>query len=188
LAIEAAAETGESAEVSAAEAPVRPAPQVLTPQNVWQMTSMMRDVIQRGTGRKARSLGRKDIAGKTGTTNDQKDGWFSGFNHAVVAVAWVGFDKLEPLGRGETGGRSALPMWIDYMAVALDGVPVKKQEPPSGLVTVRIDPSTGLLAGSGQSDAVFETFREEYVPQQSSDSLGGGAASGSTDAVTDQLF
>ncbi len=168
--------------------PVRPAPQVLTPQNVWQMTSMMRDVIQRGTGRKARSLGRKDIAGKTGTTNDQKDGWFSGFNHAVVAVAWVGFDKLEPLGRGETGGRSALPMWIDYMAVALDGVPVKKQEPPPGLVTVRIDPSTGLLAGSGQSDAIFETFREDYVPQQSSDSLGGGAASGSTDAVTDQLF
>ena len=186
--IEAAAEMGESTEVLPAEASVRPAPQVLTPQNVWQMTSMMRDVIQRGTGRKARSLGRKDIAGKTGTTNDQKDGWFSGFNHAVVAVAWVGFDKLEPLGRGETGGRSALPMWIDYMAVALDGVPVKKQEPPSGLVTERIDPSTGLLAGSGQSDAVFETFREEYVPQQSSDSLGGGAASGSTDAVTDQLF
>jgi penicillin-binding protein 1A len=188
VAAESSAEMNEDPEAQPTDAPVKAAPQVLTPQNVWQMTSMMRDVIQRGTGRKARSLGRKDIAGKTGTTNDQKDGWFSGFNHAVVAVAWVGFDKLEPLGRGETGGRSALPMWIDYMAVALDGVEVKKQQPPPGLVTVRIDPSTGLLAGSGQSDAVFETFREEYVPQQSSDSLGGGAASGSTDAVTDQLF
>jgi len=167
---------------------VKPAPQTLTPQNVWQMTSMMRDVIQRGTGRKARALGRTDIAGKTGTTNDQKDGWFSGFNHAMVAVAWVGFDKLGPLGRGETGGRSALPMWIDYMGVALDGVAVQKSEPPPGLVTVRIDPSTGLLAGSGQSDAVFETFREEYVPQQTVATPGGGVANGAADSATDQLF
>jgi penicillin-binding protein 1A len=164
------------------------APQVLTPQNVWLMTSMMRDVIQRGTGRKARVLGRTDLAGKTGTTNDQKDGWFSGFNHALVATAWVGFDKLEPLGRGETGGRSALPMWIDYMAVALEGIEAQKKEPPAGLVTVRIDPATGLLAGSGQTGAVFETFREENVPQQSSDALGGSGMHGATDGATEQLF
>jgi penicillin-binding protein 1A len=164
------------------------APQVLTSQNVWLMTSMMQDVIQRGTGRKARVLGRTDLAGKTGTTNDQKDGWFSGFNHALVATAWVGFDKLEPLGRGETGGRSALPMWIDYMAVALDGVKAQKKEPPAGLVTVRIDPATGLLAGSGQRDAVFETFREENVPQQSSDALGGSGVHGAADGTTEQLF
>ena len=164
------------------------APQVLTPQNVWQMTSMMQDVIKRGTGRKARVLGRTDLAGKTGTTNDQKDGWFSGFNQSLVAIAWVGFDKLEPLGRGETGGRSALPMWIDYMAVALDGVQAKKREQPDGMVTVRIDPATGLLAGSGQGDAVFETFREEYVPQQSSDALGAGGAAGVADGATEQLF
>ena len=164
------------------------APQVLTPQNVWQMTSMMQDVIKRGTGRKANVLGRTDLAGKTGTTNDQKDGWFSGFNQSLVATAWVGFDKLEPLGRGETGGRSALPMWIDYMAVALDGVKALKREPPDGLVTVRIDPATGLLAGSGQSDAVFETFREEYVPQQSSDSLGAGGTAGAAGGATEQLF
>jgi penicillin-binding protein 1A len=163
------------------------APRVLTPQNVWLMTSMMQDVIQRGTGRKARVLGRTDLAGKTGTTNDQKDGWFSGFNDALVATAWVGFDKLEPLGRGETGGRSALPMWIDYMAVALDGIKEQKKQPPPGLVTVRIDPATGLLAGSGQSDAVFETFLEDNVPQQSSDALGGGAH-GVADGATEQLF
>ena len=165
------------------------APQTLTPQNVWLMTSMMRDVIQRGTGRKARVLGRTDLAGKTGTTNDQKDAWFSGFNHALVATTWVGFDKLEPLGRGETGGRAALPMWIDYMAVALEGVSEQKQEPPEGLVTVRIDPATGLLAGSGQTDAIFETFREENVPSKSSDSLStGGAAAGAIDGADDQLF
>jgi penicillin-binding protein 1A len=164
------------------------APQTLTPQNVWLMTSMMQDVIKRGTGRKARVLGRTDLAGKTGTTNDQKDGWFSGFNQSLVATAWVGFDKLEPLGRGETGGRSALPMWIDYMAVALDGVKALKREPPDGLVTVRIDPATGLLAGSGQSDAIFETFREEYVPQQSSDTLGAGGTAGAAGGATEQLF
>ena len=164
------------------------APQVLTPQNVWQMTSMMQDVIKRGTGRKARVLGRTDLAGKTGTTNDQKDGWFSGFNQSLVATAWVGFDKLEPLGRGETGGRSALPMWIDYMAVALEGVKALKREQPDGMVTVRIDPATGLLAGSGQGDAVFETFREEYVPQQSSDALGAGGKGGAADGATEQLF
>ena len=164
------------------------APQVLTPQNVWLMTSMMRDVIQRGTGRKARVLGRTDLAGKTGTTNDQKDAWFSGFNHALVTTAWVGFDKLEPLGRGETGGRAALPVWIDYMAVALEGVSKQKQEPPEGLVTVRIDPATGLLAGSGQTDAIFETFREENVPSKSSDSLSTGGAPGLVDGADDQLF
>ena len=170
------------------EEPVKLAPQVLTPQNVWLMTSMMRDVIQRGTGRKARVLGRADLAGKTGTTNDQKDAWFSGFNHALVTTAWVGFDKLEPLGRGETGGRAALPMWIDYMAVALKGIREQKLEPPEGLVTVRIDPATGLLAGSGQADAIFETFREANVPSISSDSLATGGAAGAAETAEDQLF
>ena len=170
------------------EEPLKLAPQELSPQNVWLMTSMMRDVIQRGTGRKARVLGRTDLAGKTGTTNDQKDAWFSGFNHELVTVTWVGFDKLEPLGRGETGGRAALPMWIDYMAVALKGVQEQKLEPPEGLVTVRIDPATGLLAGSGQTDAIFETFREENVPSKSSDSLAIDGAAGSADGAADQLF
>ncbi|MGD2112471.1 MAG: penicillin-binding protein 1A [Gammaproteobacteria bacterium] len=169
------------------EEPVIPAQRTLTPRNVWLMTSMMRDVIQRGTGRRARVLGRSDLAGKTGTTNDQMDGWFSGFNHAVVATAWVGFDRLQPLGRGETGGRSALPMWIDYMEYALKGVEERKQEPPEGLVTVRIDPATGLLAASGQQDAIFETFMVESVPTRTSRSMAAGTA-GAGESVTDQLF
>jgi penicillin-binding protein 1A len=161
---------------------------VLSPQNVWLMTSMMRDVVQRGTARKARVLGRTDLAGKTGTTNDQKDAWFSGFNHSLVATTWVGFDKLEPLGRGETGGQAALPVWIDYLRYALQGVEEQKLEPPEGMVTVRIDPATGLLAGSGQRDAIFETFREALVPQESSDSLPGGGVPGAGDSITEQLF
>ena len=162
--------------------PLPQAQRVLSPQNVWLMTSMMQDVIRRGTGVRARSLGRSDIAGKTGTTNDQMDGWFSGFSEALVATAWVGFDSPAPLGRGEVGGRSALPIWIDYMAVALKNEPEVVHEPPGGMVTVRIDPLTGMLAASGQSDAVFETFRKEHVPQQTSDVLvTGGGAGGSTD-------
>lgn len=163
------------------------APRVVSARNVWLMTSMMRDVIQRGTGVKARVLGRTDLAGKTGTTNEQMDGWFSGFNHAITATAWTGYDKLEPLGRGETGGNSALPMWIDYMAVALKGVPEVKRELPEGLVTVRIDPATGMLARSTQRDAIFETFMVENVPQKTG-GPGAAGASGAADAVTDQLF
>jgi penicillin-binding protein 1A len=164
------------------------APQTLSPQNVWLMTSMMRDVIQRGTGTRARVLGRSDLAGKTGTTNDQMDGWFSGFNHAVVTTAWVGFDKLEPLGRGETGGRSALPMWIDFMRVALQGVEEIDQQPPEGLVTVRIDPATGLLARSGQQDAIFETFMKDSVPTRTSDPAAADGLPGTGGVSADQLF
>jgi penicillin-binding protein 1A len=169
------------------EAALPLAPQMVNPENVWLMTSMMRDVIQRGTGVRARVLGRGDLAGKTGTTNDQMDGWFSGFNDRVVATAWVGFDTPAPLGRGETGGRSALPVWIDYMAVALKGMPETVLKPPDGMVTVRIDPATGLLAATGQPDAVFETFRAEQVPRQTSGSLASGG-SGSDVVIDEQLF
>ncbi|MGB5261713.1 MAG: penicillin-binding protein 1A [Gammaproteobacteria bacterium] len=161
--------------------------QVLAPQNVWQMSSMMQDVIRRGTGVRAKVLGRTDLAGKTGTTNDQMDGWFCGFNEQVVATAWVGFDAPAPLGRGETGGRSALPVWIDYMAVALKGIPETLRKPPEDMVTVRIDPATGLLAASGQPDAIFETFRKEQVPRQTSDPLSSGI-SGTDTVIDEQLF
>ena len=168
---------------------INPAELVMSPQTAWLMTSMMQDVIQRGTGKKARVLNRTDLAGKTGTTNDQKDAWFSGFNRSLVAVVWVGFDKLEPLGRQETGGKAALPMWIDYMRTVLSGVKQRKRGPPEGLVTVRIDPASGLLAGSGQSDAIFETFREEYVPQQTTDAGAMAIDSGGADGGSaEQLF
>ncbi|OOZ42294.1 peptidase [Solemya pervernicosa gill symbiont] len=160
---------------------------VVSPQIVYLMNTIMRDVVQRGTGRRALTLGRKDLAGKTGTTNDQRDAWFSGFNHAVVATAWVGFDQVRPLGNRETGGRAALPMWIDFMREALDGVPEQPLEQPSGLVTVRIDPKTGMLATSGQPGAMFETFRSEYVPK--AETIGVSVQSGSeTTTEEEPLF
>ena len=153
--------------VPMAEAPAPlPAPRVLSPQNAYLMTSMLQDVIQQGTGRQARALGRGDLAGKTGTTNDQRDAWFCGYNAALVTTTWIGFDQLQPLGSGETGGRAALPMWIAYMEAALRGVPGALQPPPEGLVTVRIDPATGLLPAPGQTRTLFETFRLDEVPRQ----------------------
>src|SRR5581483_1747277 len=112
----------------------RVAPRVLTSEINFLMTSMMQDVIREGTGVGAKVLGRKDLAGKTGTTNEYRDAWFSGFNSDVVATAWIGFDQSTPLGRGETGGRAALPMWINYMRVALEGIPEKPLIPPEGIV------------------------------------------------------
>jgi penicillin-binding protein 1A len=141
------------------------APRVITRQNRYLMNSMMRDVIRYGTARRARSLGRKDLAGKTGTTNDQRDAWFSGFNPSLVAVSWVGFDSSKPLGRGETGGRAALPAWISFMAEALKGVPEQRLEVPDDMITVRIDPRTGERAGIDQGDAIFEVFRSEFAPK-----------------------
>ncbi len=148
------------------ETPENIAKRVITEGNAYLMTSMMRDVIRRGTGRRARSLGRKDLAGKTGTTNDQRDAWFAGFNQKLVAIAWVGFDKTRSLGNKETGGRAALPMWIEFMKSALAGTPEIPLVRPSGLVTVRIDPATGLLANSQQKKTIFETFRAQWVPTQ----------------------
>jgi penicillin-binding protein 1A len=126
----------------------------------------MQDVIKRGTGRRAMSLGRTDLAGKTGTTNDQRDAWFCGFNTQLVTTVWVGFDRVQPLGNGETGGRAALPMWIDYMASALKGVPTSTLAQPPGLVTVRIDAKTGLRLPPGQAGGLFELFRPEHVPER----------------------
>ena len=178
--------------------PVNIAPRVITPQNAYLMRTLMMDVIRRGTGRRALVLNRKDIGGKTGTTNDQQDAWFSGFSPDVVTTAWVGFDKPQPLGERETGGRAALPMWIEYMKTALRGLPVKPLVQPPGLVTVRIDPVTGLLAGAGHPDAMFETFRVENVPERhaptstgasTGDESSDSAMDGSQDnSVSEELF
>ena len=146
--------------------PVNIAPRVLTPQNAYLMRSMMMDVIKRGTGRRARVLHRPDIAGKTGTTNDQQDAWFSGFTPDVVTTTWVGFDDNRSLGAYETGSRAALPMWIEFMRTALKGLPVRPLRQPPGLVTVRIDPETGLLASADNPKAIFETFRVQNVPKR----------------------
>jgi penicillin-binding protein 1A len=145
-----------------------PAPRVISVENAFQTVSMMKDVVRFGTGRKAMALGRNDLAGKTGTTNDQKDAWFSGYNADVVTTVWIGFDRLKPLGNREAGASAALPLWIDYMRTALDGIPERTLEQPDGLVTVRIDPENGLLAGPNTLSPIFETFRESLVPVEHS--------------------
>ena len=144
--------------------PSNVAPRVVAAENVWIMNSILKDVVQRGTATRARELQRKDLAGKTGTTNDQKDAWFSGFNARNVTTVWVGFDRVAPLGRRETGAQAALPLWMDYMRVALADMPESELEQPAGVVTVRIDPDTGLLAGAGNPHAIFESFRAADMP------------------------
>ncbi|MDI3324690.1 penicillin-binding protein 1A [Pontibacterium granulatum] len=150
-------------------------------QSAYLIYNMMQDVIKRGTGRRALVLQRNDLAGKTGTTNDQKDAWFSGFNRNLTTTVWVGFDQPETLGRREFGGTAALPIWIDYMRVALKDQPESAPLPPEGIVSVKIDPKTGLLANPGQKGALFEYFREDDAPTEmaaqagSSQSGNGGA-------------
>ncbi|AOY88827.1 peptidase [Marinobacter salinus] len=156
--------------------------------SVYILHSMMRDVIRLGTGRRARALGREDIAGKTGTTNEQKDTWFAGFNHEIATTTWVGFDQPAPLGRREFGASTALPIWIDYMKVALSGTPAAMMPRPNGIVNIRINPETGKRARPGE-DGVFEVFKEEDAPAPlppESESDGNGNSSG--DDLSRQIF
>ena len=141
------------------------APQSVSPQNAFLVQDMMRDVIRRGTGRKALVLGRRDLSGKTGTSNDRRDAWFGGFNGDVAAVVWVGYDDDLPLGPGEEGSRTALPIWIDFARIALEGVPENQMPMPEGIVSVRIDPESGCPARAGQRGAIFEVFRDGQVPE-----------------------
>jgi len=164
------------------------APRVISPQTTFLIDTMMRDVIRFGTGRRALSLGRKDLAGKTGTTNDQRDAWFSGFNRNVVTIAWVGFDNPRPLGSRETGAIAALPMWNAYMAHALKGMPETTLQQPAHIVSVRIDKVTGLPATADSTDTMFEYFLEDQIPSDSSvRRTRSGNADGSSD-ITEQLF
>jgi penicillin-binding protein 1A len=142
------------------------------------MYDMMKDVIQRGTGRRARALGRSDLAGKTGTSNERRDAWFSGFNGDLVATAWVGFDQERTLGSREEGSRTALPMWMYFMADSLKGVPEAPLPRPAGIVTARISASSGLLALAGTSDAIFELFRESDLGRLGTDTGASPVAGG----------
>jgi len=167
----------------------RLAPRTIPPEIHFLMNSMLRDVVRAGTARRAGVLGRQDIAGKTGTTNEQRDAWFNGFQPSLVAVVWVGFDDSSPLGRGETGGRAALPAWIDFMRVALDGVPEQLPPMPAGMVTVRIDRQTGRRAAAGQARSIFEVFRADHVPEATDETQGALSGSGGSGAgVVENLF
>lgn len=143
---------------------------VITAQNAYLINTALQGVIQQGTGRQALVLKRTDIAGKTGTTNDQVDAWFSGYNHALQATVWVGFDDSND-SLYEYGSKAALPIWIDYMQAALEGTPEDPLPRPTGLVSVRIDPATGLLARADDANASFELFRERYAPTEFSNQV-----------------
>ncbi len=177
---------------------VKPAPKIMEPEVSYIMNSMLRDVILRGTGVRARSLGRNDLAGKTGTTNDQYDAWFCGFNHRYVTTTWIGFDSFQPLGASEAGAAASLPIWIDYMQVALEGVPEQLSSQPAGIVSMRIDAETGLLAGKNTREAIFEIFRQDTAPTEESTGVAGadpfsgtpeeGAPNAGGEPTTSELF
>ena len=144
---------------------VNAAPRVISAQNAFLIQDLMRDVIRRGTGRRAMVLGRRDLSGKTGTSNDQRDAWFGGFNSDIASVVWVGYDDDLPLGPGEEGSRTALPIWIEFMRIVLRGAPENQMPVPEGIVSRRIDRATGCPARAGQPNSVFEYFREDHVPE-----------------------
>jgi penicillin-binding protein 1A len=141
----------------------QPAEQAITPQVNFLINDMMRDVITRGTGRRALALGRSDLRGKTGTTDYSVDTWFNGFNESIVASVWVGTDDNQPLGEGEEGARTAVPIWVDYMREALRGVPEKQRTIPDGIVEMKVNANTG---GTDNADLapMFEYFRADLLP------------------------
>jgi penicillin-binding protein 1A len=141
------------------------APQIIKPQIAYLLSDMLADVIKHGTGQRALVLKRDDIAGKTGTTNEQHDAWFSGFNGDLVATVWSGFDQDRSLGEGEQGARVSLPTWIFFMRQALAGAPRHKPPVPDGIVTARISPETGALASADDPNAIMEKFMEGNLPK-----------------------
>ncbi len=139
------------------------APRRIDARTSYLMNSLLRDVVRRGTGRNALVLNRADIGGKTGSTNDHRDAWFVGVGGGLAVAAWVGMDDFASLGRGEFGARAALPIWIEYMRGALEGVPETQLAQPSGIATVTIDPATGALLPPGTPGALSELIRVEDI-------------------------
>ena len=150
--------TGESVISDASE---QYAPRIIDARVAYIMDSILKDVVDRGTGAAAKALGRTDLAGKTGTTNGPRDLWFSGYNPNLVTTVWVGIDKNTPLGRREFGSTAALPIWMDFMRTALEGMPNQIVRQPDGIVTVRINTETGKPAQPGDVNTAFEIFSSE---------------------------
>ncbi len=144
--------------------PTAEAERIIDGRTVYILNSMLQDVIKRGTGRRALAMGRGDIAGKTGTTNDSKDSWFSGYNADYITTVWTGFDQPESLGRNEYGGTVALPIWMSFMSAALKDKPEHTLPEPEGLLTLRIDPVSGRAASADSANAYFELFKSEDTP------------------------
>ena len=137
--------------------------QIIDPRNAYLMTTMMQDVVERGTATRAKQLNRTDLAGKTGTTNDHVDAWFCGYQTDLVAVAWIGFDNPKSLGEHETGGRAALPIWVNYMGKVLQNVPMSPPISPQGVITARVNPATGFRVSHG---GIVEHFLQEQLPPE----------------------
>ncbi|MFJ7314519.1 penicillin-binding protein 1A [Pseudomonas sp. NPDC098747] len=154
------------------------AERIVDGRTIYILNSMLQDVIKRGTGRRALALGRSDIAGKTGTTNESKDAWFSGYNADYVTTVWTGFDQPESLGRREFGGTVSLPIWMNYMAAALKDKPMHVQPEPEGMLSLRVDPASGRAATPSTPGAYFELFKAEDTPP-SVNELGNGSVPGS---------
>ena len=161
------------------------AERAIDPRNAFVMTSLLRDVVAYGTATRAQSLGRKDIAGKTGTTNENVDAWFCGFTPSLVGIAWIGFDQPRTLGANETGAVAALPIWITFMQRALKGQPEKANETPQGVVQVRINPDTGLR---DDASTLSDWFYAEAVPRPRDDTFVSPNAGRSAQDVRNQLF
>ena len=163
------------------------AERVLDQRNAFLMTTLMRDVVRYGTAARAMALGRNDLAGKTGTTNDHIDAWFAGFMGRLVAISWIGFDTPANLGPNETGGQAALPIWLAYAAKVLKNVPETELSVPSGVVAVGINPVTGLREPSGAS-RVTEYFYQESQPPIGEDGSFARDANRPPEEVKNQIF
>lgn len=176
----------------------RAAERAISAQNAYLITDLLQDVVRLGTGRRARrELGRDDLAGKTGTTNEGRDTWFAGFNANLVGAAWVGFDdQTRLLGRAEQGAFTALPMWIGFMHEALAGTSERMLVRPPGIVEYRINPTTGLIASDGSPNSIFEKFDIDHVPQREHESesgsldvlVPGAETPASTQQIEQQIF
>ena len=172
ISLEQMAELGESYQPDATLAPdlftgVKVAERIISPQIAFLIQDAMREVVRRGTAVRANALGRRDLSGKTGTSNDRRDAWFAGFNSRMVGIVWVGYDDSLPLGPREEGSRTALPIWVEFMRIALRGVAESRMDMPEGIVTVRISRSTGCPASAAHpfEDVMFEHYREDSVPE-----------------------
>jgi len=166
------------------------APRIMDERVNYIMHTILQDVVKKGTARRAQKLQRNDLAGKTGTTNDQKDAWFSGYVDSMVATTWVGFDQPKTLGRNEFGSTAALPIWIDFMEIALKDVPQTQRRQPDKMVTIKIDEATGALARPGDPSAVEEIFRAERTPEQMALPKGSRSSNGINEEETrpEQVF
>ena len=164
------------------------AERVIDARNAFIMFNMMQDVIRGGTGARAMSLGRVDLAGKTGTTNDQMDAWFAGFQRHLVAVAWVGHDIPSSLGEYETGSKTALPMWMSYMAAALRGLPEELPIAPQGVTAVAINPETGLRDPGAPNQIIEYFYHENVPPEPGTGFLFGAEQRKPNEEISDQLY